>query len=135
MASLDCYGWYQGDIYIPAVTGAHLSDYFQGRYIRLTDILRHEWGHAVADKWPTLIDTRRFVRDFGGHYESPNPVWIYDSDQHLTRYAATMPCEDFAETFHHFLRHKGRLPVRLRAKPKIVRKWQFLEWMAGKISR
>ena len=35
----------------------------------------------------------------------------------LTPYAATSPCEDFAETFHFYLRHKGRLPLRQTRKP------------------
>ena len=48
--------------------------------------------------------------------------------------AASLPCEDFAETFHHYLRHKGRLPVRLHDKPAIVRNWNFVEWMAGRIA-
>ena len=135
--SFACYGWYlpDADIYIPAVTGAHLSDLITGHHTRLTDVLRHEWSHALADRCPELVETKRFVRSFGGCYESPHPVWEYHPDLHLTRYAATQPCEDFAETFHHYLRHKGRLPVRLANKPAIIRKWQFMEWMADKIAR
>jgi len=38
-----------------------------------------------------------------------------------------MPCEDVAEDFHYFLRHKGRLPVCLATKPIIVRKCQFVK--------
>lgn len=37
--------------------------------------------------------------------------------------------------FHHYLRHKGRLPVRLANKPEIISKWEFIEWMAGKSAR
>jgi hypothetical protein len=37
------------------------------------------------------------------------------------------PCEDFAETFHFYIRHKGRLPVRLATKPLIVRKWELVD--------
>ena len=47
---------------------------------------------------------------------------------------STMPCEDFAEVFHYYLRHKGRLPLRLANKPRIVRKWQFVKWLAKGIS-
>ena len=50
--------------------------------------------------------------------------------EHLTPYAATNPCEDFAEVFAYFLRHKGRLPVRLRAKPAIAWKWRFIRSLA-----
>jgi hypothetical protein len=133
--SWSCYGWYQGDIYIPAITGAQLSDLIQGRHIRLTDVLRHEWAHAVADKWPLVMNTKRFLTAFGGPYESGERVMNYDPDHHLTEYAATMPCEDFAETFHYYLRHKGNVPYRLHYKPRILAKWQFVEWLARRISR
>lgn len=131
-ASFSCYGWFQeeGDIYIPALTGAGLSDLLLGYHTRLTDVLRHEWAHALADRRPSLVKSRRFRETFGGSYQSTEPVGDYDSDVHLTPYAASSPCEDFAETFHYFLRHKGRLPVRLQGKPAIVRKWRFLESLA-----
>jgi hypothetical protein len=45
-----------------------------------------------------------------------------------------MPCEDFAEVFHHYLRHKGRLPVRLATKKPIVKKWSFIDRMAQRIA-
>jgi hypothetical protein len=108
--SRDCYGWFmpEGDISVPAVNGAQLSDLFLGHHTRLTD------------------ETKRFRSVFGAAYDSPDPVWEYHSDHHLTRYAATNPCEDFAETFHFYLRHKGRLPLRLQDKPEIVRKWGFV---------
>lgn len=133
-SSFDCYGWYQGDIYIPAISGARLSDLVMGRQTRLTDILRYEWAHALADHWPELIQTKRFERAFGGPYESTLRVADFDPAIHLTEYASTSACEDFAEVFHFHLRHKGRLPVRLAAKPGIVRKWQFIRWMADRIA-
>lgn len=135
--SFHCYGWFQpdGDIYIPAVTGANLSDLITGHHTRLSDVLRHEWSHALADRHPKLIISKRFRSIFGSSYEWQYPVWEYDPDLHLTRYAASMACEDFAETFHFYLRHKGRLPVRLQAKPEIVRKWEFIQWMAERIKR
>ena len=130
-----CYGWYQpdADIYIPAVTGANLSDLITGHHTRLTDVLRHEWSHALADRCPELVETKRFVRTFGGPYDDHQPVREHDTAHHMTPYAAASPCEDFAETFHFYLRHKGRLPVRLHHRPAIVRKWDFMEWMAGRI--
>ena len=134
-ASLVCYGWYQGHIYIPALTGAQLSDLVVGRHTRLTDVLRHEWAHAVADQWPLLMNTKRFEREFGGPYESVEAIREYDPDHHLTQYAATMPCEDFAEVFHYYLRHKGRLPARLQDKPQIAGKWQFVDWLSCRITR
>ena len=126
--SRDCYGWFMpdGDISVPAVNGAQLSDFLHGHHTRLTDVLRHEWAHAVADRRPRLVETKRFRSVFGAAYDSPDPVWEYHPDHHLTPYAATNPCEDFAETFHFYLRHRGRLPLRLQAKSEIVRKWDFV---------
>jgi hypothetical protein len=135
--SFGCYGWFEpdGHIYIPAVTGANLYDLILGHHTRLTDVLRHEWAHALADRESDLTDSKRFTRSFGGSYDLLEPVCSYDPEHHLTLYAATSPCEDFAETFHFYLRHKGRLPQRLAYKPKLIRKWEFVEWMAGKISQ
>ncbi len=135
--SFQCFGWFQpeGDIYIPAVNGANLSDLITGHHTRLSDVLRHEWAHALADRRPKLVESKRFRSAFDGPYESSDAVWEYHPDLHLTPYAAASPSEDFAETFHHFLRHKGRLPVRLRARAAIVQKWHFIHWMAEQISR
>lgn len=131
--AFDCYGWFHpdGNIFIPAVNLAQLADLFQGQHTRLTDILRHEWAHALADRRPRLVENLRFRRVFGGHYGRQEPVQEYDPDLHLTPYAAAMPCEDFAETFHFYLRHKGRLPMRLADKHAILTKWRFIEQMAG----
>jgi hypothetical protein len=51
--------------------------------------------------------------------------------RHLTPYASSKPCEDFAETFHYYLRHKGRLPIRLQNKFGIVQKWEFIASLAS----
>ncbi len=135
--SFACYGWFlpDGHIYIPAVTGANLCDLITGHHTRLTDVLRHEWAHALADRRPRLVEGKRFRNVFGADYHSTHPVWEHHPDLHLTPYAAAMPCEDYAETFHHYLRHKGRLPLRLANKPEIIRKWEFIAWMAGKSAR
>lgn len=131
-ASFCCYGWFRvkGDIFIPAVTGAQLSDFFSGYHTRLTDVLRHEWSHALADRRPGLVRTRRFREVFGGPYKSTKPVADHDPDEHLTPYAATSACEDFAETFSYYLRHKGRVPAHLWRKPTIVEKWEFVASLA-----
>ena len=41
-------------------------------------------------------------------------------------FAGFIPCEDFAECFSYYIRHKGRLPQRLANKPDIIRKWGFV---------
>ena len=115
---------------IPSISLAQLGDFFSGRYLRLTDILRHEWAHALADVHPDFVECPTFVRYFGGEYEDPEAPEDYDRELHVSKYAATMPAEDFAETFHFYIRHKGRLPVRLAGRPAIVRKWNFIERIA-----
>ena len=129
-ASVLCYGWYQGEILIPGIAGVRLLEFIRGIHTSLRDVLRHEWAHAVADHRPAAIGTKRFVSAFGGSYDGEEKVSDYDPDDHLTLYAATCPCEDFAEVFHFYLKHKGRLPVRLRNKPAIVRKWKFVASLA-----
>ncbi len=133
-ASLACYGWHDGHISIPSVSGAQLRDLWHGYHTRLTDVLRHEWAHAVAHTFPDFIGTDRFLSCFGGDHEHPGPVDLYDPALHVTAYAATMPCEDYAEVFHLYLRHKGRLPARLLAKRPIVKKWSFIDRMAQRIA-
>ena len=136
--SFACYGWHTGKpgyIAIPSVSLANLGDYLSGYHIRLTDILRHEWAHAVADVHADFVDCPAFVRCFSGTYEQMTGTHPYDPTRHLTRYAATMPCEDFAETFHYYIRHKGKLPVRLAGKSVIVRKWKFIERIASAMAK
>jgi hypothetical protein len=133
-ASPSCYGWHQGDIHIPAFSGAQLSDLLSGYRTRLTDILRHEWAHALAHRRPSLIRTRRFRETFGGPYDSTRAAGKYDPAFHLTPYAASSPCEDFAETFHFYLRHKGRLPKGLKGRPVIARKWRYIAAMAKRLA-
>lgn len=53
---------------------------------------------------------------------------------HVTAYAAHSPCEDFAEVFHLYLRHKGRIPLSLAAKPVIAGKWRFVAALARRLA-
>ena len=132
---IDAYGWFNGHIHIPCVSGPQLLDLFRGHHTRLTDILRHEWAHALADACPRLVgSSRRFVTAFGGAYDDPQPVRDYRPSHHVTSYAAHSPCEDFAEVFHHYLRHKGRIPLHLAAKPVVARKWRFIATLARRLA-
>jgi hypothetical protein len=129
----DSYGWHQGtpgSICIPEVSLAHREDCRDWRLTRLTDILRHEWAHALAAVHSGFVESPSFVRAFAGGYEDRRGLFGYDPARHLTRYAADNPAEDFAETFHFFLRHKGRLPVRFEGRPIIARKWRFVARIA-----
>jgi hypothetical protein len=130
------YGWHSGtpgNIHISRLSLRDLCD-ADGRQTRLTDILRHEWSHAVAACFPGFVESDRFFRTFGGSYHHSWPVRSYDPAHHVTPYAAHMPSEDFAEVFNFYLRHKGRLPMRLAHKRIIVRKWRFIAAMARRMA-
>jgi len=53
-------------------------------------------AHSISREWAhrDFVDCPRFVHRFGGAHESANSVSNYDPARHITRYAATMPCED-----------------------------------------
>jgi len=126
---------YGGDrsINIPAVSGSHLLDVFRGERTDLCDVLRHEYGHAVADTHRGLMRSRRFSSVFGGSHESGHSR-EYDPDEHVTVYAATNPSEDFAELFYLYLRNQGQLP-RCYNKPRIRTKWQFIRDLSWAIQQ
>jgi hypothetical protein len=132
--SIAAYGWYLHHIYIPRVSLVQLVDLFSGHHTRLPDILRHEWAHAVADAGPGLTRSKRFHETFGGPYDQHQKLFNYDPAHHVTRYAAAMPCEDYAETFHLYMKHKARIPWHLARKPVIIQKWKFIDDMARRLS-
>jgi hypothetical protein len=125
------YAWYvDGRISVAAWSGARLWDWLGARHMTLRDLLRHEWAHAVAAEHPALIRSKVFCRAFGGSYERDKAVGRHHQRHHVTRYAAANPCEDFAEVFHLYLRHRGRLPLQWRELPVVARKWKFVEDLA-----
>ena len=121
-----------GHIQIPAVSLSRLSErIFGGRRTTLRDILRHEYAHAVADQNRGLIRSKSFRRAFGsGHNDEV--AADYCPSEHVTAYAATDACEDFAEVFMFFLKHKGKIPKRFRT-PAITAKWSFVEALCQQI--
>ncbi len=122
------YGWQwyggSGEICIPRVSLLKLHDFFTGNYMSLADVLRHEFGHAVADTHRGLFRSRHFTTAFDRSHES-NDRSEYAPATHISRYAATNPSEDFAENFMHYIRCRGNLPSK-HATPAIRRKWQFI---------
>jgi len=122
------YGWQwygsSGEICIPRISISKLHDFFSGSYTSLADVLRHEYGHAVADTHRGLFRSRRFTAAFGRPHESIDR-FEYAPATHISRYAATNPSEDFAENFMFFIRHRGNLPSK-HSTPAIRRKWQFI---------
>lgn len=130
------FGWHcgsPGNIYVPQQTIRSMFD-SKGRFTRISDILRHEWAHALAASYSEFTDSPRFDRTFHGSYHDEFPIWEYNPHIHVTEYAADMPAEDFAEIFNFYLRHKGRMPVRFAYKPFIARKWQFVDAIARRLS-
>ncbi len=131
----DAYGWQRyghgGQIVIPAVSMLKVADCVFGSYTSLIGVLRHEYGHAVADTHRGLLRSRRFVDAFGAPHESEDG-FEYDPRFFVSGYAATNPAEDFAEVFMTYLRTRGRLP-RVHATEPIRRKWRFVRELGGRI--
>ena len=110
-------------IHIPAVFPAGLFPWWDGREI--LDVIRHEFGHALADRFGKLFRGGIFKEAFGANYGEKK---VFDgedwSDEHVSEYASSMTQEDFAETFMLYLKHKGRMPVRYRGKRVVAKKWK-----------
>jgi hypothetical protein len=105
-----------------------------GKSDSLRDIVRHEYGHAVAHHYPMLIQrSQRFRETFGGDYNAFEHSREGEHDEFVSKYAQTDPAEDFAETFMMNLKHRGTLPSKFQ-NPAIKRKWRFILDL-GKIVR
>lgn len=139
-------GFDVGNIYIPRHLGtlyklktimpkralSLLGESFTGR-ASLRDVLRHEYGHAVAHWYSGLIQrSSRFSETFGGSYWRENHRDAEDPDDFVSDYAMTKPMEDFAETFMFYLRHDGELPSRFKV-PAIKKKWSFIRDLGKRI--
>ena len=109
----------------------------------LTDVIRHEFGHAWAwldsslfrKAWFKESFKRSYWNDIGPHtdyYQSVSELSYsefqsYDlSDEYITPYALLAPYEDFAETFMTFLKCKGRIG-KYRSKPGVYRKLKAIK--------
>ncbi len=122
-----------GDICIPALSLSRFSTLLGYPYTSLRDVLRHEYGHAVADLHRGLIRSKKFSSAFGsGHCFEKREE--FHPEVHLTPYAAHSPGEDFAETFMIFVRRGGLLPE-WNGSMAIKRKWRFLNDLSTSIAR
>jgi hypothetical protein len=120
-------GYEAGHIYIPQWVLLHGPWQQRGS---LRDVVRHEYGYALAHYYPSLIlRSSRFSATFGGRYFGHRTAHGNSRD-FVSTYAATCPAEDFAETFMLFLRYSGRLPVHFGSSA-IKRKWQLIADLAG----
>jgi hypothetical protein len=116
-------GYKDGHIYIPQFI---LSNMIFGQSFSLRDTIRHEYGHAFAHYYEDLIaHNNAFVDAFGAPYYSYEPVNM-PSEAFVSKYASTMPMEDFAETFMVYVRRKGELLPR-HTNRLLKRKWKFVE--------
>lgn len=128
--------WYgtSGDIGIPALSFGTFYDHVLGESrTSLRDVLRHEYGHALAHTHRALFCSVKFKRAFGSHHDA-DVKSEYDPDRHVTPYAATSPSEDFAETFMTYLRHDGELFERFNTW-RIRRKWRFVRDLGVVVKR
>lgn len=127
-----CYYGTSGNIHIPAISFGKMFERFSGcSRTSLRDIIRHEYGHALAHTHRGLFCSVPFKRAFGSHHDA-DIRWDYDPQRHVSEYAATSPSEDFAETFMLYLRHDGELPEKLNAW-RIRRKWRFIRELGGAV--
>lgn len=110
------------DIHIPAVTRSGL---WNGDHRVIRDDVRHEFGHALADRYRKFFRGGIFKEAFGKSYGT----WqVFDGDDstdaYVSDYATTDTREDFADTFMLYLKYKGKMPARFRGKRAIVKKWK-----------
>ena len=95
----------------------------------LVDVIRHEYGHAVADRHPAVFSSRKFRCAFGAEYEDGLSCAERQGDAScVSVYARTNVQEDFAETFMLYLKHGGVLPRRFAGNKDIARKWEAVAW-------
>jgi len=103
-----------------------------GTFSGLRDILRHEYGHGFAFEYPALVRrNKEFTELFGARHDS-GIAFEFDPEFHLTPYAATNPCEDFAECFMAVLKYKGQLN-RFKHRSPLYRKMRWIISLAQQI--
>ena len=103
-----------------------------------SNVIRHEFGHALADQYPAALKKGGLFREaFGGVY-SDKPAPDIDPDNWefycVSPYAATETREDFAETFMLFVKYKGRIPAQFKGKPVIVKKWKAVAEIVKRVA-
>ena len=132
------YGWVlnrDGNVYIPCVSVCRILTWYRGQYVSLLDIVRHEYAHSFGYWHPERVDVAAFRKAFGARRENSRYLQKYDEDGFVTRYAATRPEEDLAETWMVYLKHKGVAPRKWKHAPAILRKWNFVRDLARRNRR
>ena len=135
-------GWYDPDskditfpsVYLPIM--ALWRDL--GVKANALDVIRHEFGHALADLYPGALKKGGLFRAaFGGTYgENPAEECVADGwgDRYVSEYATSMTQEDFAETFMLFVKHKGKIPAKFAKKPAIRKKWKAVAEIVRRVA-
>ena len=102
------------------------------------DVIRHEFGHALADLYPgALKKGGLFRKAFGGAYgEDTAEECVAEGwgDRYVSEYATSATQEDFAETFMLFVKHKGKIPARFAKKPAIRKKWKAVAEIVKRVA-
>lgn len=102
------------------------------------DVIRHEYGHALADLYPGALKKGGVFRAaFGGAYgEAPAEECVADGwgDRYVSEYATSMTQEDFAETFMLFMKYKGKIPAKYAKKPAIRKKWKTVAEIVKRVA-
>lgn len=99
--------------------------------LAVRQVLRHEYGHALAYQYRKLVRSRHFSAAFDFHHEKEQAS-KYDGGKHVTAYAATRPYEDFAEVFAEFIKHQGHIPS-YYSTPAIRKKWDFVRRLCAHV--
>ena len=124
------FGFSDGNIFIPSITISKWIKPYQE--VSLRDIIRHEYGHAMAHYYPELIvDNREFRKVFNGHYYDSKSALNDDSSNYVSLYAQSSPMEDFAETFMVYTRRHGRSLEKMNEG--LLAKWAFIDWLSENV--
>ena len=98
------------------------------------DVIRHEFGHALADLYPGALKKGGIFRKaFGGMY-CDKPALNAGVSEFVSEYAASSTQEDFAETFMLFMKHKGKIPAKFAKSPVIRKKWKVVAEIVKRVA-
>jgi len=126
-------GYLEGDIYIPRWV---IGEGWNQNRGSLRDILRHEYGHALAFGYPQLVRrSSRFREFFGAGHDEDEDLEDWEDrpeSAFVSNYARVNPAEDFAETFMIYLRRQSRCPQTYRDR-YLRRKWRFVREVVTRV--
>jgi len=152
-------GYEEGVIYLPSnranrayVPGGGLVDVVRHEYAHTWHWIEPEFfetgwfdqafgGHydlnsnrPYVDWWDRLVDDEQFEEKYDRTRTPQGKMRLLERaclDEFVSWYAATQPCEDFAETFRTYLRFRKNLD-KFRSRPGVYRKLKAVEQAVGK---